>query len=89
MASNPTSLLDFLLKEMPDDPAERRRAGLGLAPLVCVASDPAVRRNLIEELARRLNLRPREVEGSEAAGPPAGRSRDGLDEHTRGGASAG
>ncbi len=63
LASRPTSLLDFLLDDMPADPAERRRAGLGLAPLVCAASDPAIRQNLIEELARRLNLRSRDVEG--------------------------
>jgi DNA primase len=59
---NPTPLLDFLLAEMPPDPAQRRRSGLQLAPLVCSASDPAVRRNLIEELARQIYLRPREIE---------------------------
>ncbi len=75
MAASPTALLDFLLEDMPKNPAERRRSGLGLAPLVCAATDPAVRNNLIEELARRLNLRPRDVEGSgrqpdrRAAGP--------------------
>jgi len=58
----PTPLLDFLLGDLPPEPARRRRAGLQLAPLVCAASDPAVRQNLIEELARQLYLRPREVE---------------------------
>ncbi len=58
----PTSLLDFLLGDLPPEPARRRRAGLQLAPLVCAASDPATRQNLIEELARQLYLRPREVE---------------------------
>jgi hypothetical protein len=33
-----------------------------LAALVCSATDPALRQNLIEELARRLYLRPREIE---------------------------
>jgi DNA primase len=79
MMATPTPLLEFLLEDLPADPAERRRAGLGLAPLVCSASDPAVRQNLIEELARRLNLRARDVEergrqpGSRrGAGEPAG-----------------
>lgn len=58
----PTPLLEFLLGDLPPEPARRRRAGLQLAPLVCAASDPAVRQNLIEELARQLYLRPREVE---------------------------
>jgi DNA primase len=59
---HPTPLLDFLLGELPPEPARRRRAGLQLAPLVCAAADAAVRQNLIEELARQLYLRPREVE---------------------------
>ena len=58
----PTPLLEFLLAELPPEPAERRRAGLKLAPLVCSASDPAARQNLVEELARQLYLRPREIE---------------------------
>ncbi len=58
----PTPLLEFLLGDLPPEPARRRRAGLQLAPLVCAASDPAVRQNLIEELARHLYLRPRDVE---------------------------
>jgi len=75
MASSPTSLLDFLLTNMPPDPAERRRAGLELAPLVCSAANPAYRQNLIEELARRLNLRPRDIESKgrqpgSRGGPP-------------------
>jgi DNA primase len=59
---HPTPLLEFLLGDLPPEPARRRRAGLQLAPLVCSASDPAVRQNLIEELARQLYLRPRDVE---------------------------
>ena len=58
----PTPLLEFLLADMAPDPAQRRRSGLQLAPLVCSAADPAVRRNLVEELARQLYLTPREVE---------------------------
>jgi DNA primase len=59
---HPKPLLDFLLGDLPSEPARRRRAGLQLAPLACAASDPAVRQNLIEELARQLYLRPRDVE---------------------------
>jgi DNA primase len=62
LLEKPISLLDFLLADLPPDPAERRRSGLQLASLVCSASDPALRRNLIEELARQLYLRPREIE---------------------------
>jgi DNA primase len=62
LIEKPTSLLEFLLADLPPDPAARRRSGLELAPLVCSASDPAVRQNLIEELARQLYLRPREIE---------------------------
>lgn len=58
----PTPLLEFLLADLPLDPAGRRRAGLLLAPLVCAASDPAIRQNLVEELARQIYLTPREVE---------------------------
>lgn len=78
LLERPTPLLDFLLHDLPPEPALRRRAGLGLAALVCSATDPALRQNLIEELARRLYLRPREIEehGSRgrrtgAAPPPA------------------
>jgi DNA primase len=62
LLEKPTPLLDFLLAELPPDPAQRRRAGLRLAPLVCSTSDPALRRNLLEELARQLYLTPREIE---------------------------
>jgi DNA primase len=62
LLEKPTPLLDFLLGELPPDPAQRRRAGLRLSPLVCSASDPALRRNLLEELARQLYLTPREIE---------------------------
>jgi len=58
------SLLDYLLEELPADPAARRREGLHLAPIVCAASNPAMRRNLVEELARHLNLRPQDIENS-------------------------
>jgi hypothetical protein len=51
-----------LLADLSPDPAARRRAGLGLATLVCSTSDPALRQNLVEELARQLYLRPREIE---------------------------
>jgi DNA primase len=62
LLEHPTSLLDFLLADLPPDPAQRRRSGLQLASLVCSASDPALRQNLIEELARHLYLRPSEIE---------------------------
>ena len=62
LLERPTPLLEFLLADLPPDPAQRRRSGLKLAPLVCSATDPALRQNLVEELARQLYLRPREIE---------------------------
>ncbi len=62
LLDQPQSVLDFLLDELPDHPEERRRKGLELAPFVCSAADPAVRENLVQELARRLYIRPREIE---------------------------
>ena len=68
LLEQPMPLLEFLLADLPPDPAARRRSGLELATLVCSASDPAVRQNLIEELARQLYLRPREIEEHGAKG---------------------
>jgi DNA primase len=62
LLERPTPLLEFLLADLPPDPAQRRRSGLKLAPLVCSATDPALRQNLVDELARQLYLRPREIE---------------------------
>jgi DNA primase len=62
LLEHPTSLLDFLLADLPPDPSQRRRSGLQLASLVCSAADAALRQNLIEELARQLYLRPSEIE---------------------------
>lgn len=69
----PTPLLAFLLADLPPEPARRRRAGLKLAPLVCSSTDPALRQNLVEELARQLYLRPSEIEeqGSRGRRPTA------------------
>lgn len=61
MLGTPVDLIAFLLADAPEEPAARRSAGLALAPLVCAAANPATRRNLVEELARRLYLRPAEI----------------------------
>ena len=83
MLERPTPLLDFLLRDLPQDRNERRRAGVELAPLVGAARDPVTRFALLEELARRLDLplevireraRSRGPAGS-ARSPAAGRSR--------------
>ncbi len=80
LLDRPTPLLEFLLGDLPPEPARRRRPGLQLASLVCSASDPALRQNMVEELARQLYLRPREIEEHGARGqrpsgakPTAGR----------------
>ncbi len=62
LVENSMPVLKFLLRDLPSDPRERRREGLKLSALVCAASDPAIRRNLVEELARELYLRPHEIE---------------------------
>ncbi len=62
LLGKPTSLVDFLLLDLPENPGDRRKGGLEFAPLVCAAADAAVRQNLVEELARRLYLRPRDIE---------------------------
>jgi DNA primase len=62
LLERPASAIDFLLAGLPEQPEAMRREGLKLAPLVCSASNAAVRQNLVEELARRLYLRPREIE---------------------------
>ncbi|HOC42611.1 MAG TPA: DNA primase [Thermoanaerobaculales bacterium] len=62
LLQRPASALEFLLAGLPDQPEALRREGIKLAPLVCAARNPATRQNLIEELARRLYLRPRDIE---------------------------
>jgi len=62
LVENPIPILKFLLRDLPSEPAKRRHAGLKLAPMVCAARDPAIRLNLIEELARELYLRPHDIE---------------------------
>ena len=62
LLKQPSSALEFLLSGLPDQPEALRREGLKLAPLVCAARNAATRQNLIEELARRLYLRPRDIE---------------------------
>jgi len=71
LLERPAPILDFVLDGLPEQPEMLRREGLKLAPLVCAAKDAAVRQNLVEELARRLYLRPRDIE--ERGGRPAGR----------------
>ncbi len=75
LLQHPMSLIDFLLVDLPENPGDRRKGGLEFAPLVCAAADPAVRQNLVEELARRLYLRPRDIE--EQGRPPGRRGRGG------------
>jgi DNA primase len=71
LLQHPTPMLDFMLDGLPEQPEALRREGLKVAPLVCGARDAAVRQNLVEELARRLYLRPRDIE--ERGGREAGR----------------
>jgi DNA primase len=83
LLDHPMMLLDFLLADLPQEPSDRRREGLGLAPLVCAASNPATRRNLVEELARRLHVRPAEIEERGRRRRPAERGGPGSDQPER------
>jgi len=74
MLESPTPLLDFLLAELPPDPAGRRAAAGKVAELVGVASDPVIRFSLLEELARRLDLRFDVVEEMARRGAARGRA---------------
>jgi len=56
LLERPVPLIDFLCAELPEEPAARRRAGIELAPTVGNARDPVTRLELMEELARRLDL---------------------------------
>jgi DNA primase len=49
-------LIDFLLADAPTDRAARRQRGAELAAAVAVAGNPVHRQQLLEELARRLDL---------------------------------
>jgi len=72
LLEQPTPLLEFLLADLPDERAERRRAGAKLARLLGAASDTVLRFSLLEELARRLDL-PLEVIGEHARSQPGTR----------------
>jgi DNA primase len=77
--AQPVSLLDTLLVQLPQDPAMRRRAGIEVAEIVGRARDPVLRYQLLEDLARRLDL-PLEVVRDRAGGA----SRGPLPERSRG-----
>lgn len=65
--ARPVPLLDALLAELPAEAAARRRAGIGVAEIVGAARDPVLRYELLEALARRLDL-PLEVVRERASG---------------------
>jgi len=56
LLERPVQLIDFLCAELPDDPATRQRAGIEIAPLIGGARDPVTRLQLMERLARHLDL---------------------------------
>lgn len=68
--AHPVSLLDTLLAGLPEEPALRRRAGIEVAEILARARDPVLRYQLLEELARRLDL-PLEVVRERAGAGPA------------------
>ncbi len=74
--AHPVSLLDTLLAGLSGDPAARRHAGIEVAEIVGRARDPVTRYQLLEELARRLDL-PLEVvrERAGTIAPGAARER--------------
>jgi DNA primase len=58
LLTKPTSLMDFLLSELPSSPAQRQRAGAELAEVIGVAQDPHTRNELFMELSVRLGFSP-------------------------------
>ncbi len=73
LLERPQPLVDFLCADLPPDPAGRRRVGAELAPLLGSARDSSQRYQLLEDLARKLDL-PYEVvrEHAGRAGGPRG-----------------
>jgi DNA primase len=67
LLEQPVGLLDFLLEDLPPDPAARRRTGVEFAEIIGSARDPVLRFSLLEDLARRLDL-PLEVLRERAGG---------------------
>ncbi len=56
LLSRPTSLMDFLIGDLPHHPTQRQRAGAQLAELIGSAQDPHTRAELFMDLSIRLGL---------------------------------
>lgn len=56
MLANPSSLVDFLVEDLPQERAARQRAAAELAVLVGAARDPYLRDELFLELAQRIGF---------------------------------
>jgi len=54
--AQPTSLIDFLIRDLPETPTQRQRAAAGLAEVIAVASDPHTKNELLMELSLRLGF---------------------------------
>jgi DNA primase len=54
--TQPTSLIDFLIRDLPESPTQRQRAAAGLAEVIAVASDPHTKNELLMELSLRLGF---------------------------------
>jgi len=56
LLANPVSLVEFLVEDLPADPAARRKAGAEIAAVAGFARDPRARDELFLEIAQRVGL---------------------------------
>jgi DNA primase len=56
LLDRPTSLVEFLLADLPEDAARRRRLAAAVSEVVAVAQDPHTRDEMFFELSRRVGL---------------------------------
>jgi len=54
--AKPTSIIDFLIRDLPDQPARRQRAAASLAEIIAAAADPHAKNELMMELSLRLGF---------------------------------
>jgi len=83
LLDRPTSLVDFLLADLPEDAARRRRVASAVAEVVAMAQDPHTRDEMYFELSRRVGLSQEVLRDlARTAGPTRPRSGPEPSAHT-------